>query len=125
MIVKNGTRSIPVFQIKTSVENMELLEQIRNSLEIPKKIYQYKHGDHAYALLLIRDRYTLDKKLVPILDGRIVGEKSVRYELWKSELEQLRRGWKYRNIQSTANQQLDSTSKINPNKSAGIQKRPR
>jgi len=63
MIVKNGTRSIPVFQIKTSVENMELLEQIRNSLEIPKKIYQYKHGDHAYALLLIRDRYSMAASL--------------------------------------------------------------
>ena len=120
MTVKQRGRLVPIFQLKTSIENLELLEQIGNTLEIPRRIYVYHHAKQNYALMLIRNRDTLVNKLIPILDGRIEGMKRVRYEQWKSDLSQIRGDWKYRSIQSTANQQLDSIEKINPNK----QKRP-
>ncbi len=116
MIVSHGKSEIPVFQLKTSIENAPLLEQIVSTLEIPKKVYRYTRNNQSYALLLIRDRYTIEKKLIPILDNRLEGVKRVRYEKWKSNISELKQKWIYRNIKSTVYQQDTEKEISKPNK---------
>ncbi len=80
--VKQKNSEIPVFQLKMQSGDFELLELIKARLEIKESIHQYIHQGHGYCLLLIRSRRTIETVLIPILDGRLFGQKRLQFDLW-------------------------------------------
>lgn len=74
------------FQVKTTKDNLALLQEISNFIGLKPKIRLYKQGKYTVALLQTRSRHELITKIIPILDGEILGTKLTQYELWKKDL---------------------------------------
>ena len=83
--VKQKKSEIPVFQLKMQAGDYELLELIKSKLGIKESIHQYIHQGRKYSLLLIRSRKTIETILIPILDGRLFGQKKAQFDLWKKK----------------------------------------
>ncbi len=81
--VKQKNSEVPVFQLKMQAGDHELLELITTKLVIKESIHQYIHQGRKYSLLLIRSRKTIETILIPILDGRLFGQKRLQFDLWK------------------------------------------
>lgn len=84
----NGRCGQPVysFQIKTTQNNTSLLQEISDYFGLKHKIRLCKQGKYTVALLQSRSRTELLTKIIPIVDGEILGIKLVQYELWKKDL---------------------------------------
>ncbi len=83
--VKQKNSEVPVFQLKMQAGDYDLLELIKAKLEIKESIHQYIHQGRQYSLLLIRSRRTIETVLIPVLDGRLFGEKKIQFDLWKKK----------------------------------------
>jgi len=83
--VKQKNSEVPVFQLKMQSNDHELLELVKTKLEIKESIHKYIHQGREYSLLLIRSRRTIETKLIPILDGRLFGQKQIQFNLWKKK----------------------------------------
>lgn len=83
--VKQKNSDVPVFQIKVQSADHQLLELIKAKLGIDESIHQYIHQSRQYSLLLIRSRRTIETVLIPILDGRLFGQKKTQFDLWKKK----------------------------------------
>lgn len=83
--VKQKNSEVPVFQLKMQSGDHDLLQLIKTKLEIKEKIHQYTHQNRQYSLILIRSRRTIETVLIPILDGRLFGQKRVQFDLWKKK----------------------------------------
>lgn len=83
--VKQKNSEVPVFQLKTKIDDLELLELIKAKLEVKEKVHTYTHQNRQYALLLIRSRKTIETVLIPILDGRLFGQKKIQFDLWQKK----------------------------------------
>ena len=81
--VKQKTSEIPVVQLKMQTADHQLLELIKEKLEIKESIHQYIHLNRKYSLLLIRSRRTIENVLIPIFDGRLFGQKAIQFDGWK------------------------------------------
>lgn len=99
---RNG-HTYPAFQIKSSVENSSLLNQIASTLNLHNKVYNYNKAGRSYSLLLVRDRDSLLKKIIPALEGRIIGARADVYNQWKNAIIANSSTWKYRNIKVSGN----------------------
>lgn len=83
--VKQKNSEVPVFQFKIQSGDHKLLELIKAKLGIKESIHQYIHQGRAYSLLLIRNRRTIENVLIPLVDGRLFGQKALQFELWKNK----------------------------------------
>ena len=83
--VKQKNSEVPVFQLKVQHGDNQLLELIKAKLEIKEVVHQYNHQNRQYSLLLIRSRRTIETKLIPIFDGRLLGQKQIQFEAWKKK----------------------------------------
>ncbi len=83
--VKQKNSEVPVFQLKMQASDHQLLELIKEKLEIKESIHQYIHQNREYSLLLIRSRRTIETILIPIIDGRLFGQKKIQFDLWKKK----------------------------------------
>src|SRR5690349_11790968 len=83
--VKQKNSEVPVFQLKMQIEDYELLELIKEKLEIKEVVHTYTHQNRQYCLLLIRSRRTIETKLIPIFDGKLFGQKQTQFDLWKKK----------------------------------------
>lgn len=83
--VKQKNSEIPVFQLKTQAEDHQLLELIKEKLKIKESIHRYIHQGRGYSLLLIRSRRTIENVLIPLVDGRLFGQKAIQFEQWKNK----------------------------------------
>ena len=83
--VKQKNSEVPVFQLKMQAGDHDLLELIKTKLGIKESIHQYIHLGRKYSLLLIRSRKTIETILIPILDGRLFGQKKLQFDLWKQK----------------------------------------
>jgi hypothetical protein len=90
------------FQIKTVTENTSLLNQIAAYFEINNRVYNFNKQKQSYALLIIRNRQTIEKVLIPFFDQYIEGYKKQQYLDWKSRFIKNSSTWNYRNITTTA-----------------------
>jgi hypothetical protein len=97
------------FQIKTTIANKSLLDQIAATVGLINRVYCYDNREQSYSLLIVRDRHSLLDKVIPFLDGHLFGEKEAVYEDWKSRIYANRSTWNYRNIKGTINPQLYKT----------------
>jgi len=93
------------FQIKTTIANKSLLDQIAATIGIDNRVYCYMHQNQSYSLLIVRDRNTILEKIIPFLDGHLFGEKEIVFNAWKNRITANRSTWNYRNIKSAGNPQ--------------------
>ena len=92
------------FQLKTTVDNTSLLNQILASLEINNRVYTYIGPKQSYSKIIIRDRNSIINKLIPALEGRIFGYKQGLYIQWKQAINNSSSMWNFRNIKTTVTQ---------------------
>ena len=112
---KRGEQTYFAFQIKTTIGNKSLLDQIAATLELDNRVYCYIGGSQSYALLIVRDRHSLLTKVIPFFDNHLFGEKEAIFNKWKGRINEIRSTWNYRNIKSTINPQGYKIVDKNPN----------
>lgn len=78
---QNG-EEIPAFVLKMHVRDKELIESIRDYLEIDNRVYEYKHQGRHFAMLIVRDTWTLKNKIIPICKRKLLGFKGTQFEWW-------------------------------------------
>ena len=84
MWIRQNKSEIPVFQLKMQPTEKSLLELIRLKLGLKEKIYEYNHQKRSYVLLLVRKRSTIENVIIPVFEGRLLGNKMVQFEDWKN-----------------------------------------
>ena len=84
--VKQNSGKIPVFQLKLHSKEANLLKQIKEKLGINEKIHSYSHSNRNYVILLIRKRWVIINKLIPVFDNRLCGSKKAVYDEWKNKV---------------------------------------
>jgi len=112
---KRGFNTYFAFQIKTTISNKSLLDQIAVTLELNNRVYCYTGRSQNYALLIVRDRHSLLTKVIPFFDNHIFGEKESVFNAWKKRINEKRSTWNYRNIKSNINPQGNKIVDKNPN----------
>ncbi len=83
--VKQKNSEIPVFQLKMAKNEEILLNLVKEKLGLREVTHSYTHKNHSYGLLLIRSRRTIENMLIPLIDGRLFGQKAIEFELWKKK----------------------------------------
>jgi hypothetical protein len=76
---------IPVFQLKIQGKEKILLDLIKMQLGLKEKVYEYRHQNRHYALLLVRKKSTIENILIPFFDERLLGTKKSQFEVWKNK----------------------------------------
>ena len=102
------------FQIKTTLANKSLLDQIAASIGLDNQVYCYNNFQ-SYSLLIVRDRQSLLTKVIPFFDGHLFGDKDTVFNDWKDRILANRSTWNYRNIKGTINPQHYKIVDKNPN----------
>lgn len=77
----NGEK-IPSFMLKMHIRDKELIEGVRNYLKLKNRVYEYRHQDRHYAMLIIRDIPTLKNKIVPLFREKLLGFKGTQFAWW-------------------------------------------
>lgn len=98
------------FQIKTTISNKSLLDQIAATMGLDNKVYLYASPTQSYALLIVRDRQSLINKIIPYLENHLFGDKEQIFNEWKNRIIKNSSTWNFRNVKSTINPQLYITS---------------
>lgn len=78
---RNGSE-IPVFILKMHVRDKELIEAIRDFLNIRNHVYEYKIQGRHFAMLSIRDIETLKNKIIPLFKEKLLGHKGTQFDWW-------------------------------------------
>lgn len=84
--VNQNGRRIAVFQIKCHLDLFPVLQGIVKTLNLSECLHQYGHSGRKYGLLLIRRQTTLTEKIIPFLDGRLIGKRRDEYMKWRNEV---------------------------------------
>lgn len=79
---RNNGEKIPCFVLKMHVRDKELIEGVRDYLELRHWVYEYKNKGRHFAMLIIRDIETLKKKIVPLFNGKLLGFKGTQFKWW-------------------------------------------
>ncbi len=79
---RSSGEKVPSFVLKMHARDKELIEGIRNYLQIHNRVYEYTHQDRHYAMLIIRDLTTLKNRIVPLFKGKLLGFKGTQFEWW-------------------------------------------
>ena len=75
-------KKVPEFVLKMHVRDKELLEAIRDYLEIPNRVYEYIHQDRHYAMLIVREIGALKNKMLPLCNRKLLGHKGTQFDWW-------------------------------------------
>lgn len=81
---------VPAFMLKMHVRDKELIEAIRDYLEIPDRVYEYKHQGRHFALLQIRGIGALKNKIIPLFKNKLLGYKGTQFKAWLNKYPYLR-----------------------------------
>jgi hypothetical protein len=103
------------FQLKTTLSNKSLLDQITATIGLNNKVYCYTGAVQSYSLLIVRDRQSLIEKIIPLLTDHLIGEKELAFNIWKAKILANSSTWNYRNIKGTINPQLYQLVDKKPN----------
>jgi len=83
-VQKIGRSRVSHFRIKIHMDEAKLLEAISTKLGLGGTVYRYRHGGRKYAMLVVRRKNEIVDKLIPALDGRLLGSKRKEYEKWRN-----------------------------------------
>lgn len=98
MWIKQSKREVPVFQLKMHALDKELVEMVRDGLDLDEPVYEYNHQKRHYVLLLVRKRKTIAEKIIPLLNGHLFGLKKIQFNDWKKKFEDEQEKWLYKFI---------------------------
>ncbi len=74
---------VPAFILSMTHADRELLIEVASSLGLKNKVYAYpSKRTPGSAILIVRDLGQLKNVLVPLLRGRLMGEKKAQFEEW-------------------------------------------
>ncbi len=77
------------FQIKMPLENQKLLELIRIKIGLRSSVRIFTTKTGSYALLITRSYKEINKKVIPFVDDRLLGQKLKQYVAWKNQFNHL------------------------------------
>lgn len=78
---KNGEK-IPCFILKMHFRDKELIEAVRDYLQISNFVYEYRNQGRHFAMFIIRDIGTLKTKIVPLFKNKLLGFKGTQFSWW-------------------------------------------
>jgi hypothetical protein len=116
LTIKKNYNTSFAFQIKSSISNKSLLDQIAATLTVDNRVYIYSGKSQKYSLLVIRDRQSLLEKIIPFFENKLFGDKEAIFSEWKTAIIKNCSTRNYRNIKTTASPQLYQTVDKQPNK---------
>jgi hypothetical protein len=96
-------KSYFAFQIKSTKDNVLLLQSIASTLSLNNRIYVYDKPAQSYSLLVVRNTQNIEKILFPFFDTYLNGVKRQQYLDWKEKFIKYCSTRNYRNITATAN----------------------
>jgi hypothetical protein len=86
-------RRIPSFQLRMPAEDEELLQAIKNKLQLKNKIYIYhypgkdKANRKPVAILIIRELGSLKNIIIPLFYDRLIGARAEQFSEWLERVE--------------------------------------
>lgn len=98
MWIKQNGREVPVFQLKMHVRDKELIEMVRDGLDLNEPIHEYTHQNRHCAMLLVRKRKSIAEKIIPLLDDHLHGYKKIQFEEWRKKFAKEREAWLYKYV---------------------------
>jgi len=90
--VKGIKRRVPAFCIRMSVRDKELIEGVRDSLNLKNNVYVYnyqgKDGSvrQSQAMLIVREFSSLRDIVIPLFYKKLKGYKRIQFEEWISNI---------------------------------------
>lgn len=75
-------KPIPCFVLKMHVRDKELIEAVRDYLQIDNRVYEYKNQGRHFAMIIVRDIPTLKNKIIPFFRHKLLGHKGIQFEWW-------------------------------------------
>ena len=78
----SGGRNKPGFGIRMHIRDFDLLMNVRDSLYLDERVYEYTHNNRHYAMLLIRDVADLKNKIIPTIGPKLTGYKREQFIKW-------------------------------------------
>mgnify|MGYP001566292041 CR=1 FL=1 len=78
---RNGNE-LPTFVLKMHVRDKELIEGIRDYLQLKNPVYEYLNQGRHFAMFVVRDIPTLKNKIVPLFRGKLLGHKGTQFHWW-------------------------------------------
>ena len=85
----NGEK-VPSFVLKMHARDKELIEAIRDHLQLQNRVYEYRNQGRHFAMFIIRDIPTLKYKIVPLFRRKLLGIKGTQLEWWLEKFPYLR-----------------------------------
>ncbi|MDP1689191.1 MAG: LAGLIDADG family homing endonuclease [bacterium] len=81
---------IPSFALSMHVRDKDLIEGVRNFLNIKNRVYVYHHPGKdsskdkrgPKAILIIREIGSLKNKIIPLFYNQLVGNKAIQFDNW-------------------------------------------
>ena len=86
--VRGVKRRTPAFAIRMAVRDKELIEGVRDSLNLKNKVYIYNHQGkdgsirQPQAMLIVREFPALRDVIIPVFYKRLKGYKRIQFEEW-------------------------------------------
>src|SRR3989338_7328460 len=74
-------KKIPVFALRMHVRDFDLLINVKYSLDLKEKVYEYTHNSRHYAFLIIRNFESM-KKVIEEMYPRLTGYKKIQFVEW-------------------------------------------
>ncbi len=107
-----GCQKVPVFQLKMSVDNKNLIFAVRNTLRLKEPIYEYKQKKSQFVLLLVRKKESIKKIIIPAFDNRLQGRKQKQFDQWKEKFFQEEKKWQYRHLEKIKGPKIMDVEKL-------------
>ena len=79
--VKKTNKKIPVFALRMHIRDFELLTNVKYSLGVQEKVYEYQHGGRHYSFLILRS-YASIRKIIKDIYPRLTGYKKLQFLKW-------------------------------------------
>ena len=83
---------IPAFIIKMHEKDEALLLRVRNTLDLPNKVYNYQqstkdgYNRSRKTFLIVREIGSLKNIIIPLLYNRLIGYKRVQFDEWLEKI---------------------------------------
>ena len=81
-------RRVPAFSIRMAVRDKELIEGVRDSLNLKNKVYVHNHQGkdgsirQPQAMLIVREFPALRDVIIPVFYKKLKGNKRLQFEEW-------------------------------------------
>lgn len=85
-------KHIPAFQLRMSVQNKKLLEQIKDRLKLKNNIYTYQYAGkdgytrNPFVMLIVRDFGSLKNIIIPLFYNQLIGYKGQQLNEWLEKI---------------------------------------